>query len=273
MTVTVKKNIKRSIGKKHTNKKKVQKEKTKKMNAIIVLGHRLNPDGSLPSTLISRIDIALDRWRNNKKSIVLCTGGDAANIGKSEALVMSEQLKKSEPDISRCCVLEENSMTTVGNAVECIPILKGKKIDKIDLVSSDYHLPRATYFFEAVLKAYGLENIPVTPVVAPTPLLLSTDKGINRKSLEQKVVKELRYVSFQLKPMLIWHNPNFTKYISSLSSSRQKRVRKELESLLSKTRSKLQSRGGSNDNLLSKNDEGCCQKINAKKRIYCCWYR
>ena len=39
---------------------------------------------------------------------------------------MSEQLKKSEPDISRCCVLE-NSMTTVGNAVECMPILKGKK--------------------------------------------------------------------------------------------------------------------------------------------------
>ena len=68
----------------------------------------------------------------------------------------------------------------------------------LELVSSEFHLPRACYFFEAVLSAAGLAHVAVLPLPAATPAPSAADRaagGVNAKTLRQRLLDELRYVT------------------------------------------------------------------------------
>ena len=158
-------------------------------------------DGSISSTLKSRIDTAIHRWKKDGRPLVICSGGqttEGEGANQSEAKAMLQYLKKKEPRITSSCVLEENSQNTVGNAVESVHILKKHNINKVVLVTSDYHLPRASYIFEAVCNTYRLENVTIIPVSAPGP---------SRGSLKKSLLREKRIMSSRVDSMLDWHNP------------------------------------------------------------------
>ena len=46
--------------------------------------------------------------------------------------------------------LEKKSANTLENAYFCIPIIKNLGVSTINLLTSDFHMPRALYLFEAV---------------------------------------------------------------------------------------------------------------------------
>ena len=62
--------------------------------AIVVLGQSLNPDGTAPATLTSRIRTAAEQWHADPSAILICTGGDPAGVGSSEAEIMFDMLVK-----------------------------------------------------------------------------------------------------------------------------------------------------------------------------------
>ena len=202
------------------------RQSRKPRGAIVILGHRLNPDGSISSTLQSRLDTAIHRWKKDGRPLVICSGGqttEGEGANRSEAKAMLQYLKKKEPRIASSCVLEENSQNTVGNAVESVHILKKHNIKKVVLVTSDYHLPRASYIFEAVCNTYRLENVTIIPVSAPGP---------SRGSLIKSLLREKRIMSSRVDSMLDWHNPRPAIVIHPLPEKRLKHTLSQIDLLL-----------------------------------------
>lgn len=126
--------------------------------AIVVLGQSLNPDGTPSQTLLSRIAVAAKAWESSdflSPPAIILSGGDPARTGKSEAKVMEELLLQwgVPPDF---LILEEKSQNTLQNAHYSLPLLKSLGVAQVVLVTSDFHMPRASYLFEAYFLFAGV---------------------------------------------------------------------------------------------------------------------
>lgn len=53
---------------------------------------------------------------------------------------------------SKSIFLEEKAKNTAENAYYCIPILVKNNISEVTLITSDFHMPRSSYLFEAIFK-------------------------------------------------------------------------------------------------------------------------
>jgi hypothetical protein len=107
--------------------------------------------------------------------MVLC-GGDPAATGVAESEVMKSMLDVEFARLgvaSPTTLLDVWSRTTVGNALHAARLLKrrpGSDSGDVLLVSSEFHLPRALYFFEAVFAHVGLaRRIGARPALTPPP--------------------------------------------------------------------------------------------------------
>mmetsp|Transcript_19267 Transcript_19267/g.67058 ORF Transcript_19267/g.67058 Transcript_19267/m.67058 type:complete len:623 (-) Transcript_19267:257-2125(-) len=117
--------------------------------AIVVLGQSLNPDGSTPATLLDRAEAAASLHLSTaSRPPIIATGGDPVGTGTSEAEVMRNLLREFGVPDSKI-ILEPRSLNTLQNAWESLPMLP-QDCDEIFLVTSDFHMPRSAYLFEAV---------------------------------------------------------------------------------------------------------------------------
>jgi len=113
----------------------------------IILGQTLNPDGRIPQAFKSRLLAAQNLLQIGRIDHIILTGSDVAKTGISEARAGLEFLKSFRERIS----LEEISTDTIGNALHTLPILEKLNPKEILLVTSEFHMPRSLYVFEAVL--------------------------------------------------------------------------------------------------------------------------
>ncbi len=125
---------------------------------IVVLGYKLNANGTMQNHLKNRLNVALKSAKKYPNAYVLCTGGGTASKKKSatEAGQMSSWLKKQGIAKQRVLV-EKASRTTAQNARLSLELLARDhpEVKYIAIVSGDYHIKAATLFFEAeaVLRA------------------------------------------------------------------------------------------------------------------------
>ena len=86
--------------------------------AIVILGQSLNPDGTAPPTLASRVHAAVAAWKERPASTVLIpTGGDPVRAGVSEAEIMRDLLLQSGAGIPEDrIVLEPEALKYVGSS-------------------------------------------------------------------------------------------------------------------------------------------------------------
>jgi len=89
---------------------------------------------------------------------VICSGGDPRNRGTTEAKVMSKQLEEEEGVPKNSIHMEATSANTVQNALNVLKMV-GAGCQKLHLVTSDFHMPRCAYVYEAVLKSQNREDI------------------------------------------------------------------------------------------------------------------
>lgn len=131
-------------------------------DAIVVLGGGVSSAG--PGELYPNLESGADRvWHATrlfhaaKAPLVLLTGGsDPDHSATSEAEAMRQFMMELDvPD--RSIVLEQRSRNTSQNAAYSAEILAGQGVNRILLVTSAYHMPRAKGLFEV----QGLEVIPV----------------------------------------------------------------------------------------------------------------
>ncbi len=110
------------------------------MEVLVVLGNKMNDDGSFSVEMMKRLTKALEVEKNYDK--VLCCGGIANTVaGVREADKMKEYLIENGVDESKI-VIENNSTTTKENAKFSKEILEELGVREITLLSSKSHIRR-----------------------------------------------------------------------------------------------------------------------------------
>ena len=128
---------------------------------IVVLGYQLNDDGTMKDELIGRLKVALDSANKYPNTYVACTGGGTAknNSNVTEADQMAQWLIDNGLNKDRL-IIENKSSSTVENAKFTYNILRKKyiDIDKIAIVTSDYHIERGSLLYKAQLVLSAAKN-------------------------------------------------------------------------------------------------------------------
>lgn len=133
---------------------------------IVVLGLKLNDDGTMQDELIGRLETGLAIANAYPNSFIAVTGGGTAenNPDATEGQLMGAWLIEQGMDESRV-IVEDNAPDTVGNAENTYAILKEKypQVNSIVLVTSDYHVPRGCLLFQSkfILDAYEKGEEPI----------------------------------------------------------------------------------------------------------------
>ncbi|GAC1490854.1 MAG: hypothetical protein NVS1B1_08360 [Candidatus Limnocylindrales bacterium] len=120
---------------------------------IVVLGGGVTPDGKAGAATIARAHRAALTARASPDAPLILSGGRAATLGTgpSEAELMRDELVGAGVDPERL-LIEDESRTTIGNAVlVAARYLRGLEPRSIHLISSPFHLQRATEIFRHVL--------------------------------------------------------------------------------------------------------------------------
>ena len=124
-------------------------------DAIIVLGAQVKPDGVPSLQLQWRIDAAAKAWKERNALIVVC-GAQGSNEPAPEAHVMREELiRQGVPE--EMILMDDQSFNTRQNIANAVRLLEGREVQRVLIVTSDYHLPRAMAIAEdAGLSASGV---------------------------------------------------------------------------------------------------------------------
>lgn len=115
-------------------------------DVVVVLGARVEPDGTASPVLAARVQHAVKVLR--QRDVLLFSGGIGTH-GASEASVARDLAVQLGVEPERC-LLEEESHSTFQNAEFSIRLLQERFPEgfNVVLVSDPYHLPRARRLFE-----------------------------------------------------------------------------------------------------------------------------
>lgn len=112
------------------------------MLVAVILGNRLNDDGSMSEILKKRLEMALRLNALFEPSKIIVSGGVANPLAKlSEAEVMRDYLVENGVAVDKI-VVEDKSMTTKQNAEFSVPIAAKLGAKQILLCTSIEHMGR-----------------------------------------------------------------------------------------------------------------------------------
>ena len=115
------------------------------MKVAIILGNRLNDDGSISKIQEQRLKMAFELEKDLCPDYFILSGGIANPIpNKSEAAAMYEYLV-SHGFNDKKIILEDKSHSTKENALFCLPIIEKLNPDTVIVCTSDYHLGDHVY--------------------------------------------------------------------------------------------------------------------------------
>ncbi len=112
------------------------------MLIFVVLGNRINDDGSMSELMSVRMKITLSAIEKFRPDKIILSGGVAnSNIDVSEARMMYDYLKVHGV-AEEIMVMEDKSMTTKQNAEFSVPIAFGLGATELLLITSPEHMNR-----------------------------------------------------------------------------------------------------------------------------------
>ena len=112
-------------------------------DVLMVLGSKLNPDTTLSSTLINRLDLALDLYQQYPEAQIIVTGGCHQGQSVSEGERMAEYLVQRDVPLEQITI-EGQAKHTYDNIVNTQSLLDVSDQQVVG-VTSWYHLMRASY--------------------------------------------------------------------------------------------------------------------------------
>jgi uncharacterized SAM-binding protein YcdF (DUF218 family) len=116
------------------------------LDAIVVLGAPLEPDGALSPAVRERVIAAAALWRAGGARIVVATGGVTRGRPRAEADAIAEALGElGVPDV----VVERASHTTRENAQLSRQLLEARGVRSVWLVTQPFHGRRSARLFRA----------------------------------------------------------------------------------------------------------------------------
>lgn len=137
-----------------------------RLDGLIVLGARLNPQGQPGRVARLRLLHALHLWRRHyPQKIILLTGGRQPGTAASEARVMAQWSLAwvgenwgpgVQEQLRPCLILEEASLHTRASATNTLPLMQSLQIRAVGLVSDTLHMRRAHYLFARHFRPWGI---------------------------------------------------------------------------------------------------------------------
>ena len=127
------------------------------LDALVVLGARLNPQGEPGRVARWRLRHALEIWRDRApEAHILLVGGCPRGAPHSEAEAMARWAEgwvmqhwgaEVWEDLAPRLILEEASLNTAASARNVLSLVQGLNFRKVGLVSDGLHIHRAHYLF------------------------------------------------------------------------------------------------------------------------------
>lgn len=112
------------------------------MLVAVVLGNRINDDGSMSSIMLNRLKMTLRIYKAFAPTKIILSGGVAnKKVNVSEAQMMRDYLVENGI-ASDVLVLEDKSLTTKQNAEFSVPIAIGLNATELLLCTSAEHMSR-----------------------------------------------------------------------------------------------------------------------------------
>ena len=123
------------------------------MNIVIILGEKLNRDGSISSILKHRLDKFINMRNKRKYNIIVSGGKVEKKAHHTEAYKMKKYLINIG-NISKDKIITENkSQNTIENALFLKKIIsKYSNIKSITIITSKFHIKRVKYIFNYYFK-------------------------------------------------------------------------------------------------------------------------
>ncbi|KZN49196.1 YdcF family protein [Pseudoalteromonas luteoviolacea] len=120
---------------------------------IIVLGHKNDNQGHLSPLSIARCELALELFKSQQNSRLICTGSFGANFNQAAiAHAHINQQYLINNGIKAAHFLPSAlSRFTIEDATLTYPILKQPNAPQVDIISSDFHIPRVQLIFDKVM--------------------------------------------------------------------------------------------------------------------------
>jgi uncharacterized SAM-binding protein YcdF (DUF218 family) len=119
------------------------------MKCVAVLSHLMSNDCILSAESVARAELAINAFTNSEYSFLITTGW--AYRSDSDAaisdVVKDYILNHSEIDTDKI-ISSPFARDTVGDAFFCLKLVKLKRISKILVVTSDYHVERTKKIFK-----------------------------------------------------------------------------------------------------------------------------
>ena len=121
----------------------------------IVLGNRVDADGSLSPVLRGRVDRALALYRQGRVTRIMVSGGMGLQAGRyPEGLAMKQYLVARGVPADR--IVEDNhGENTYLTAKDFLPVADSLQVHSVIVVSSFYHITRTKY----ILRKLGVRNV------------------------------------------------------------------------------------------------------------------
>lgn len=118
----------------------------------LVFGQSLKPDGTASHLLLDRARKAKALLDEGKVDKVIVSGGDPAGVGHTEAYEFAQVLEGV--GIPSDKIIQESQATTTAENVWFSLRWLPQKTGQLYLVTSDFHMPRATYITKATLNYF-----------------------------------------------------------------------------------------------------------------------
>ena len=111
-------------------------------DALVVLGARVHPDGTLSDALRYRLETAYDCWREGRARVFVLCGAQGADETETEARAMKRcLLSRGVPESA--LIEEDQSFNTLQNLQNAREKMESRGMRTAIIVTSDYHLTRA----------------------------------------------------------------------------------------------------------------------------------
>ncbi len=154
-------------------------------NVIIILGSPNSQKGRLSKIAIGRANKCLEIF-DSQTDMILCTGGFGIHFNTSEkphAEYLKQYLMKN--GIPENYFLSfANSSNTVQDATKAKEILRKNEVDKVKIITTNYHLKRVQLIFDEILSEFEKTYFEV-------PDNMSTKSILKFKNHEIKAVNEI----------------------------------------------------------------------------------
>lgn len=115
-----------------------------KRDAIILLGARIMPDGELSTTVLHRVETALDAYQKGCGKLIIACGARGRDEPETEAGAMARWLIARGVPASAIAV-DDQSTDTVQNLANARAEMDARGYKTAIIVTSDYHLTRALW--------------------------------------------------------------------------------------------------------------------------------